>query len=250
MIHVIPYEMPVRINSYQTDSRSRLSLHALFQIFQEAAYRHAENMGWGWDYLQTKNQFWALTRVVMEIDRLPLWTEELTLRTAPRKGEGIMAPRDLLLIDRSGNVCIRCTSYWIIMDVKERKPVLPEKFFEGFDVADSCNLCCLPFRKIRGEFENEPLYTRQVFYSSLDMNGHVNNAAYIRFLADALDREQHENNRPVSFQIVFQQEAHIGESLEIYRGEDKKGDLLFKAVHEGNDVVTARLSFTPFTPGE
>ncbi|MDC7218378.1 MAG: thioesterase [Spirochaetales bacterium] len=243
MIHVTPYEMPVRINSYQTDSRSRLSLYNLFQLFQEAAYRHAEELGWGWDYLQTQNQFWALTRVVMEIDRMPLWNEELTLRTAPRLGESVMAPRDLLLIDKDGKVCVKCTSFWIIMDIEKRTPVLAEKFFGDFDFDPACDLCSLSFRKIRGQFEESPLYSREVFYSSLDMNGHVNNASYIRFLSDALSREQHENNRLTSFQIVFQKEAHMGDRLDIYRGADKEGNAIFKASCEEGDVVTARIGY-------
>ncbi|MDC7224328.1 MAG: thioesterase [Spirochaetales bacterium] len=243
MIHVKPYEMPIRINSYQTDTRSRLSLHSLFQIFQEAAYRHAEVMGCGCDVLRSRRQFWALSRVVVEIERMPSWNEELTLRTAAWKGEGLMVPRDIMLVDGEGKVCVRSTSYWIIMDEKERKPLLPETFFEGVQIDDACHLCGLPFRKVRGEFEEEPLYSRSVYYSSLDMNGHVNNASYLRFLFDGFDREAHETKGLSYFQITFQREAYLGDSLDIFRGRDKKGELLLKASDGGNDVVTARLCY-------
>jgi acyl-ACP thioesterase len=106
-MRIEPYEMNVFVNSYQTDTMARLSMVSLFQIFQEAAYRHAEALGWGREYLLSHNQFWALTRAVMEIDRLPEWNETLIIRTAPREGEGLMAPRDLLLIDSQGKTCVK-----------------------------------------------------------------------------------------------------------------------------------------------
>ena len=247
MITIEPYDMPARVNSYQTDSRCRLSLPSLFQLFQEIAYRHAEDLNWGWEVLHSRNQFWALTRVVMEIDRMPLWNEELTIRTAPRKGEGVMAPRDLLVIDSEGKICVRCTSFWIIMDISERKPVMPDRFFEGFNFSEACDLCCLPFRKIRGDFEGEPVYSRNVHYSSLDMNNHVNNSAYVRFLVDGLEKEELEEKRITQFQIVFQQEAGNGDRLDIYRGQDKNGAILLKAGEGENSVVSSRIVLEPLS---
>ena len=245
MINISPYEMPVRINSYQTDSLARLSLFNLFQLFQEAAYRHAEETGWGRETLLARNQFWALTRIVMEIERMPLWNEELIIRTAPRQGEAIMAPRDLLLIDGEGKACVRCSSFWIIMDISKRTPVMPENFYQGFVFDEACNLCCLPFRKIRGEYQDESLYRREVFYSSLDMNNHVNNSAYVRFLLDGLDQKELEENRLTAFQIVFQKEARVGDILDIYRGKDKSGATLLKAVNGEAEVVSAKAEFAP-----
>ncbi len=246
MITIRPFEMAVHINSYQTDSRARLSLTCLFQLFQEVAYRHAEAMGWGWHALMEKNQFWALTRVALEAERMPLWNEDLIIRTAPGKGEGIIAPRDLLLIDGEGKVCVKCTTYWIIMDITNRKPILPENFFEGFVLDESCALCGLPFKKIRGEFDGEPVHGRSVFYSALDMNHHVNNSVYINYLLDALSREELQDNRISSFQIVFQQEAVLGDRLNIYRGKDSSGAILLKAAAGDTDVVTARLLLEPY----
>ncbi|MBN2625295.1 MAG: hypothetical protein JXA95_01415 [Spirochaetales bacterium] len=246
MIHVTPYEMPVHINSYQTDSRARLTLSCLFQVFQEAAYRHAQSMGWGFEALKEKNQFWALTRVAVEVERMPLWNEDLIIRTAPGKGEGLMAPRDLLLIDEEGRVCVKCTTYWIIMDMTNRKPILPENFFDGFSIGDDCRLCGLPFKKIRGTFGDEPVIMRSVYFSALDLNNHVNNSVYINFLLDGMNREELEENRIVSFQIIFQQEAGLGDNLAVYRGEDSSGAILLKAVSGETDSVTARLQLAPY----
>lgn len=244
MTDITPYEMAVRINSYQTDTRSRLSLTSLFQLFQEAAYRHAEELGWGWEVLRSKNQFWALTRVAMEIERMPLWNEELIVRTAPRMGEGIMAPRDLLLLDGEGNCCVKSTTFWVIMDITERRPVPPRGFFSGLSFSPACDMANLTFRKMRGEFQDEALYSRKVYHSSLDMNHHVNNASYVNLLLDALP-DGGQDLEIKGFQIAFQQEAVVGDILTVYEGKDKEGALLLRVSEESGEkpreIVTARI---------
>lgn len=237
-----PFVMDALVNSYQTDPQSRLSLYALFQLFQEAAYRHAEVLGWGFDALQEKKQFWALTRAVLEIDRMPRWREELKIHTAPRRGEGIMAPRDLLMTDPEDVPLVRCTTYWIIMDGEERKPVPPADFFSQLELSPECDLCGLAFRKMRGEYDEDPLYSRRVHYSSLDMNNHVNNASYIPFLMDGLDRG--DNEREIGrFQIAFHREAALGDRLNIYRGAAGDGDILLKAMAGDRESITAKITF-------
>jgi medium-chain acyl-[acyl-carrier-protein] hydrolase len=241
-MRIEPYEMNVFVNSYQTDTMARLSMVSLFQIFQEAAYRHAEALGWGREYLLSHNQFWALTRAVMEIDRLPEWNETLIIRTAPREGEGLMAPRDLLLIDSQGKTCVKASTFWIIMDINSRRPVPPKVFFSGLEFSEKCRLCCLPYNKMHGTFSDKPLYSSDIYYSSLDMNNHVNNSNYIKYLLDGLSVD--ENEKEIGrLQIVFQQEAAAGDKLVIYRGEDENGSLMLKGLLGDKESVTARIIF-------
>ena len=79
---MIPFlEEKLIIPSYLADEQAQLSVTSLFKLLQEASDRHAALLGAGWFDLQDRGYFWVLTKMLVHINRLPNWQEEVLLRT-------------------------------------------------------------------------------------------------------------------------------------------------------------------------
>ena len=78
-------EKQLIIPSYFVDDRSQMTVCSLFQLMQEMSDRHATILGAGWHSLRERGFFWVITKIQMKINRLPKWTEEVTIRTWVRK---------------------------------------------------------------------------------------------------------------------------------------------------------------------
>lgn len=176
-----------KIRSYEVDAARKLSLTALLSILQEVAGAHAGVLGAGWDVLRRQNVFWVLLRLQIEIERMPRWAEEITISTWPKERQLINYFRDFLILDADGKILIRGTSTWLIVDCNTHR------------IRRDLNFDLGPYPVDRHAIENpvpklppcachsSPVCHRAV-YSDIDMNRHVNNAKYLQWFTDALDR--------------------------------------------------------------
>jgi hypothetical protein len=70
---MILFERKYPVNVFNTDLTGRLSPGALFSFFEDLAGRHAAELGWGRDDLMASGgYFWALSRMIVKIERLPI----------------------------------------------------------------------------------------------------------------------------------------------------------------------------------
>lgn len=113
----------ITIHSYEIDFKSRLNIFSLFNYFQEIAWEHAGILHFGLEDLSKRNLFWVLSRVRVEIDRLPQWNEKIKLVTYPRGIDGLFALRDYEIYDSNDNRIISASSSWLILNAQNRRPV-------------------------------------------------------------------------------------------------------------------------------
>ena len=73
-------------------------------FLQESASLHAESLGFGkGDFAAAgENSSWVLTRMVVKMNRYPVWEDELTVETFPRGGRKIVAWCDFEVKDAKG----------------------------------------------------------------------------------------------------------------------------------------------------
>ena len=75
------HQHQLMVHSYDVDFNKHLTLTSLFNYFQEIAWEHAGVLRFGYEDLSENNQFWVLSRMRVEISRLPQWTENIKLIT-------------------------------------------------------------------------------------------------------------------------------------------------------------------------
>jgi acyl-ACP thioesterase len=192
-----------------------LKLRALADYFQEAAAHHADNLGVGLNALGEAGMLWVLSRMGIEISRLPEVDEEVVLETWPRRGNSpLFAMREFVLRDSGGGILVRATSAWLLLDGAAFRPrrvsmlpvVLPENQKQAF-----------LYRQLEevADFQGEACFLDQIRESRIDVNRHLNNAEYFSWLEDCAAENGLSIGRLHRVFINFVHELRLGETVEI-----------------------------------
>ena len=201
------------IKSFHADQNGKLTLPALFHFLQECAWDNARLNNFGYEFLNEKNAFWVLSKVLVQIDKYPEWKDQIKIKTWPKGKDGFFAIRDFEVYVND-KVIGRATSYWLILDQTSRRPKKLDEFnfvHENFLQEQAINR---KLGKIKILDELEVIETRKVYYSDLDVNKHVNNATYVRWILDSLFA-LNENRLISEFEINFISELNLNEQFKI-----------------------------------
>lgn len=207
-------ERKYAINVFDTDHTGRLGLVSLFNFFQDLAGRHASLLGFGREHLMTNGFFWVLSRISVEIDKMPSQWEEVTIRTWPRGTESIFALRDFDVYNTSGQKIAAASSSWVVVDHQTRKLQRPDRALSHLNSsfpemrALNTNAAKVP------PVPQETRSVREIIASTtdIDVNMHVNNANYIQWICNSYDPEYITN--------------HVAQSVEVnYLSEGRHGDV-------------------------
>lgn len=232
----------LKIHSYEVDFNQKLTVTALFNYLQEIAWEHAHMLGYGWEHLLQKDWFWVLSRVEVEIFRLPGWTEPVTLVTWPRGVDGVLALRDFEIYDQQGKRIIAATSSWLVLSVKTRRPVRAEWFSE-FDFANRSALGRNASKLT--ELDNQPKFTEtiSVRVGDIDMNQHVNNVRYIDWAYNTFEAEHFKLYYPSRVVVNFNAEGKGEDKLIVNRFQSEQGDSFVEINHNESGKNLCRLMF-------
>ena len=120
------------LTDMEVDYFGRLKLSSLLYFAQEVAGKHCILLGADYDTLARKNLFWAVTRHRVQITRLPVRGETITVETWPMPTTRVAYPRSMVAYDADGNELFRSISLWVLMNTETRAMVLPGR--SGVDV--------------------------------------------------------------------------------------------------------------------
>jgi len=100
------------VRTYECQADGSIKIASLMQCLQEAAARHAEQLGLGFERLGEMNGYWVLSNLRVEIARLPKWGEEVTIRTWPSGFNRVIASREFVGKDRDGSYSRPAANGW------------------------------------------------------------------------------------------------------------------------------------------
>ena len=211
----IEKEYPVHV--YDTGPDGRLSLHALFNYFQDIASDHAIVLGYGRDELLKQNHFWVLSRIYAEIDSLPAWNEKISLASWPRGTDKLFALRDFEMESAEGQILARATSSWLIIDRDSKRVQRPDinlTKLNSYLAEKSCTL--RNAAKIEaappGGSSSQPFRVR---ISDLDVNLHTNNSSYLLWVIDTYKLDFMLRNVPMTVEINYLSESRFDDTVVI-----------------------------------
>lgn len=215
------FEQKHTITDIHLDCFGRVKPSVLLYFAQEAAGGHCQLLRLDWDTLAQKDLFWAVIRQRVQVTRLPVRGETITVQTWPMPTTRTAYPRAMELLDREGNTLVRIVSLWVLMDLQSRAMVLPGK--SGVEVAGVCLGCeaALPGSIAPGQGDDATV--RRVGYTELDRNGHMNNTRYLDWADDLLSAAFHKDHPVREFTVCYLSEAREGQQLELRRGLDESG---------------------------
>ena len=203
------------IPSYFVDDNAQLTVCSLFQLMQEISDRHAAILGAGWNSLRERGYFWVITKIHLEIRRLPKWTEQVTIRTWVRNSGAATSPRDIEIVDSEGRVLVAASTVWAILDKEQSRPQRMDMFDGCFMPQERSAIDRKP-PKIGpiqlSEILPEP---KSVLHSDIDMNHHVNNAHYIQWAFDSVCDDFRKSHKISSVVVNFIAQAKPGDRYRV-----------------------------------
>lgn len=244
--HTIRY----RICTCDVDLRKNYKAFSFMNQAQEIANYHASRIGFGYDDLIKDNIVWVLSRMKVRFLQSPKWEDEVQLATWHKGREGVFSLRDFELTSADGStVLVQATSSWLLIDVNTRRMLRPDHVLgeksiltalDRHAIADPCGKLVPP----AGEMEHAR--THRVMYSDIDFNSHTNNAKYVEWAFDTVPAEAMSAGGGIdSFQINFNHETRLGDTVELYRASTASGDHYIEGRSADKAVFQASIKLKP-----
>ena len=225
-----------------------LTLHATIEslcanMFAVAGMDARKN-GISADTLMQQGRSWVLSRMSVEFDRMPEQFENFNIATwiNPHTSR-LLSTRNFELLDTEGTIFGRGVSQWCVIDFEKRMPVSLEEIESLIDPSYPCDepSPCDPPRKVRGIVPTVAR-KREVVYSDIDFNRHVNTMRYIRMMLNTLPIEYLTENRPLRLDIHFANECKLGQTLTI-NYEQRENVSMFEIRNDEAVACTAAIEW-------
>ena len=213
----IIYTQDYKIKSTECGSNMSLKPSSLLSIIQDVATLGAEHIGAGTQKVTGNGYIWVVTKMEIEIERMPKYLEDVKLITYPNKMIHFIYPRTILIKDKEDNTLVKASTLWCILNYNTRKLVMPNeinlltpgdeaiKKISPIDVKDT-NL----------------LEERKVRINDLDINMHMNNVKYLDYIVDTMDIDFVSYNDITNINLVFHEEVKFNETLSVNGSKDKE----------------------------
>lgn len=214
----LSYSKPCRIGMGDVDFRKSLKPSALLSWFQDAASRSIEGLDIDVDRFRERcGLTWVLNWMRLEIVRMPVLGESLTIETWAQEVRTRELQREFLALDGNGGILARGTTSWFILDLETKS--IRRVCEIDFPFPESGREPALPHkpRKLNYRGEPAPAYRKVVGYSDIDLNGHVNNVRYVDYAMDCLSLKEHAGRPIRALELRFLREALPGDELLLTR---------------------------------
>lgn len=201
------------IDAAHSDCFGRLKPSSILYFVQEVAGQHCKLLSLDWDALAKRRMFWAVIRHRVQITRLPKKGETITVETWPMPTTRVAFPRSVVAYDQDGSELFRTISIWVLMDMDTRAMILPGK--SGVDVPGLLRGSELAPPRSLVPMSLSAEETRQVRFTDLDVNGHMNNCRYLDWICDLLPSGFHHGHSIQEFTLHYLSEARESETLKL-----------------------------------
>lgn len=207
------FERNYYVHIYETNLRNELDIPYLMRYFEEMALMQSHAEGVGLDYYQKHDVAWVLHQFDIQIQRLPRFSEVVTLRTQPVSTYKFMGFRKYWVLDSNNKPLITADTSWLFINPKTRRPMrVNEDMKQAYGHAgaeefkpDMADVPCLERVDLSKSFP--------VRFSDIDVNNHVNNTHYVEWALEALPPEVRDQGILRNIRIAFKKETAYGEMI-------------------------------------
>ena len=226
---------------FHCDFTKHLFIGHLGNNLLNAADFHSNDRGYGVNYLNSVNKTWVLSRLSVELDKIPAIYEDFVVETWIDSVMRYFTNRNFKITNKDGYVYGYGKSIWAMIDTTTRQPVdilkTSNETISEYLEADYAN----PIKKSSRVRLDDDLKLQQSIlttYSDIDINGHVNSIKYIEHILDLFPIEYYKKYRIKKFDIAYIMESHNNDKLNFYTNID--------SINECNNTVSVRVTKSGF----
>ncbi|KAK9116201.1 hypothetical protein Sjap_015148 [Stephania japonica] len=215
----VGYRQTVVIRSYEVGAEKTATLETILNLLQETALNHVWMSGllgdgFGATHEMVRNNLiWVVTRMHLQVDIYPIWGEIMEIDTwVGASGKNGMRRDWLIKSYNTQQVFARATSTWVMMnDHTRRLSKMPE------EVRDEISPWFIDKQAINEDaaekimkLDDKATYVVSNLKpkrSDLDMNHHVNNVKYVRWMLETLPDKFLESHQLSSIELEYRREC-------------------------------------------
>ena len=208
------YRREYIVSNNDVDTNFQLKIPAIFRYFQDVALLATREARVDAMSLREKNIDWVITRMVVDIKRLPKCDEIIYVHTYPGKDMAMLYPRYFFITDKDDNVIIRSSSIWALIDNNTRKVIVDRDVISKLPAESREDQLPLP-EKILNPDNLYFVENKIIHFSDLDFNAHMNNVRYVETLLDVHDLDFYKNHRVSSILLNYMKEIKEKETISV-----------------------------------
>lgn len=224
------------IEAQDIDFRRKVSLKSLTNFILIAAGKNADEFGFGIMDLQQRDLTWVLSRLVIEMKRIPTEYDTISIETWIEKIGTAFTIRNFRIKDAAEVIIGYASSTWAVMDMKTRRSIPLESIpsMKSFIVYETTPLGEPEHLSgVEGEIANS--FT--VRYSKIDVNNHANSLYYIQWISDCFSLDFYRTHNIRRFEINFLKELTIDDKGKVHREEVAPGDYHFEIITRDKGIA-------------
>lgn len=223
------------VQPFEVDFKGDLTFPLFISNLLNTAGHHADERGFGIKHLNLEHHTWVLSRLALELDRLPQNGETIKMQTWI---EGVMrsfTQRNFQIEGEDGQKIGYARSIWAMIDLETRKPVsLAGQVIEQFICDKECPIgksgkIIMPQGDMTSNFI--------VKYSDLDINQHMNSAKYVEHIMDEFNIEEIAEKKMKRFEIEYAEECRFGERIRVIRKNVSEEETIIAMAKEVGEVA-------------
>ena len=205
------YSVQATVRTYESGANGLMKPETVLHWFQEIAEAHASCLGFGYDFVTSRNLAWVEVRMDAAVSRLPRWKETVELRTWTAQETPLLARRNLEIRDAQGNCIVAASCLWAVIDIRRRRPVPLNRHISSFPDTPCKETVAPVSMDISGLLPMIREWTAE--RRDTDFNRHINNAAYLVWALDSLPDSWLKNHTLPGIHLHFRKETHAGDSM-------------------------------------
>ena len=230
---IIENDYIVKLSEIGKDNKA--TNKTILSYLEDIGGMHSNKAGYGIFEIQETHLSWVLLGWRLQVIRRPKYAEKIKIKTWSKGVVKFYTYRDFEIYDEHGNLIIKASSKWVLLDIEKGKivriepeligkyePELNKSVFESDE-----------FEKIKEpeEYKHETEYI--VRRSDIDVNNHMHNLNYIELANEALPESVYRGALFEDVKIIYKKEIKLGEMVKCkYAFQNNKHIVVIKSEDE------------------
>ena len=226
------YTQNFTVKWHDTDAFRAVRPSEILVYMQECANLQLEHFGLSLDALRDEKKLaFILSKIKIVFHKKLYAYDEISVRTWTCESRGFTFVR-CFDIHRGEELIAEAISFWALVDIEARRLVRCDDFELGIENDPTLDIN-VPRRIKPASAEYSELGKRDIRYSDIDYNMHMNNTKYPDMLCDFMPIDQVE--RISDMTLEFLRESALGDTLGFVCAREEQ-DFYFKTVNGAGDV--------------
>ena len=196
------------LTAAEVNAQEEMPLSRLVTLIIDTATGHANLLGFGYAHMMESNTSWVLSRLSIDIIRMPGVNQSYRLLTWVESVNRIYSERLFELKDtETGETVAWAHTVWMAIDMDSRRPTDLTCHKALVDVINDRPFGGVKGGKLQPVHDGAEGYDYRFKVSDIDVNRHVTTRRYIDLITDLWPLEKYMADRVTRFEIAFKHEA-------------------------------------------